>query len=79
MKNSSNKYGYKKSEDLDELWNETAGTITCPKCGSYGLYGHITEIKNGLALVEWTCKEKRCRHRWSSRCPFEDGLLIVDE
>ena len=68
-----------KSEDLDELWEETEGTPECPKCGSYDLYGHIKEIKDGLALVEWTCKVKHCHHRWSSRCPFEDGLLIVDE
>ena len=66
-----------KSEDLDELWRETAGTITCPNCGSYGLHGHISEINEGLALVEWECDH--CRHKWSSRCPFEDGLLIVEE
>jgi len=66
-----------KDKDLDELWEETAGTITCPNCGSYGLYGHIREINDGLALVEWTCKD--CGHKWSSRCLFEDGLLTVDD
>ena len=63
------------SKDLDELWEQDAGTITCPNCGSYSLYGHITEINDGLADVEWTCKA--CGHKWSSRCPFEDGTLYV--
>ncbi|MFQ6068823.1 MAG: hypothetical protein ACE5KD_04680, partial [Candidatus Bathyarchaeia archaeon] len=65
-----------KSKDLDELWEMTAGTITCPNCGSFGLYGHITEINGDLASVDWGCKD--CGYKWSSWCPFEDGVLTVD-
>lgn len=39
------------SKDLDELWEVTEGTPTCPKCGSPLLYGHIREIKNDLAIA----------------------------
>jgi hypothetical protein len=66
------------TEDLNELWESDAGTITCPKCGSYGLQGHIKERckrKRDFVVVDWFCKD--CRFKWSSCCPFEDGLLTA--
>ena len=68
-------------EDLNELWESDAGTITCPKCGSYGLQGHIKERckrKRDFVVVDWVCMKKHCHYRWSSCCPFEGDMLIVD-
>ena len=66
-----------KSKDLDGLWEMTEGTPECPKCGSPLLYGHIRELKDGLATVDWSCED--CGHRWSNRCPFKDGCLTACE
>jgi len=65
------------SGGLDELWDETAGTPVCPKCGSPIIYGHIKELKDGLATVDWVCDD--CGHKWSNCCPFENGCLIPVE
>jgi DNA-directed RNA polymerase subunit M/transcription elongation factor TFIIS len=62
---------------LDELWEQTAGTPYCPKCDSVSVHGHIREIREDIADVEWFCED--CGHKWSSRCPFEDGTLILDD
>lgn len=62
---------------LDKLWNETAGTPVCPKCDSCSINGHIREIKEDMAVVDWNCKD--CGHKWSNRCPFEDGMLTPVE
>jgi hypothetical protein len=64
-----------KDKDLDELWNETAGTPVCPKCDSPLIYGHIREINIDLAVVDWTCEV--CGYKWSNCCPFEDGVLTA--
>ena len=64
-------------KDLDELWNETAGTPVCPKCDSPLIYGHIREMnkKGDFVIVDWTCES--CGHKWSNCCPFEDGVLTA--
>jgi RNase P subunit RPR2 len=61
------------AKDLDELWDMTEGTPVCPKCESPVIKGHIVEVSRGKASVDWVCED--CGHKWSSRCPFEDGCL----
>ena len=64
-------------KDLDELWDETAGTPMCPKCESAAIYGHINAVNRGKASVDWVCED--CGHKWSICCPFEDGCLTPVE
>jgi len=66
-----------KSGGLDELWEFTAGTPNCPKCGSVNIVGHIKACSNGFADVDWVCDN--CGHMWCTRCPFEDGCLTPVE
>ena len=63
------------SGGLDELWEMTEGTPTCPKCGSPIIVGHIKECSSGLAVVDWVCDD--CGHMWSACCPFKDGCLTA--
>lgn len=66
-----------KSKNLNELWDMTEGTPSCPKCDSVNIGGLIREINGDLATVDWDCEN--CGHKWSNRCSFEDGCLTPIE